>query len=313
MKLALVALLATAACEPIGRPHQPATTYPAPLAQVATTRDLVGTWAWSFASEVDNTARAETERWYFLPADPATPGTLRGRYTRDVEIRTIDRLPFRCNQEPRYRQRAVFDVTAVLDPTTLHFAITETAVQAEVSPCDHGLRKTARYEGTLANGTLALAFPGGSQTLHQTSRAEPVLPAPPWPLRPPLFGAWRWTATSYDDDGNIRDETEWWELTRKSETRIDATYRRRVTVRSPDGVAVIPCAHGPLWRFDDAYVLEGTREEEHWRFIELAVEPGDHACMRTTPRRALDEMTVEQLGDYLLVEWRGKRRQVLHR
>ncbi|MBA3542391.1 MAG: hypothetical protein H0T79_22435, partial [Deltaproteobacteria bacterium] len=109
-----------------------------------------------------------------------------------------------------------------------------------------------------------------------------------------------------------RDESEWWEITRRSETRLDATYRRRVTVRSVDGKP-ITCAGAPSWHYDDAYILEGQREEEHWRFNEVAVEPGDHPCLRATPRRSLDEATAEQLGDYLTVEWRGKRRQILHR
>jgi hypothetical protein len=60
-------------------------------------------------------------------------------------------------------------------------------------------------------------------------------------------------------------------------------------------------------------VLDGHREEEHWHFYERATEPGDHPCLRVTPRRALDEATAEQLGDYLVLEWRGKRRQVLYR
>jgi hypothetical protein len=85
-----------------------------------------------------------------------------------------------------------------------------------------------------------------------------------------------------------------------------------VTVRSVDG-SPIPCAGAPSWTFDDAYVLDGQREEEHWHFYERAAEPGDHPCLRVTPRRSLDEATAEQLGDNLVLEWRGKRRQVLYR
>jgi len=36
-------------------------------------------------------------------------------------------------------------------------------------------------------------------------------------------------------------------------------------------------------------------------------------CLRTTPHRALDEATAEQIGDYLILAWRGKRRQILYR
>jgi hypothetical protein len=285
---------------------------PPPLAQVTTMRDIVGTWRWILKSEADGTASVEDEHWYL--ARTSEPGKLVGRYTRDVEIRSTDGQPFRCNQRPWYRQRAVFDVTAQLDPQTLGFAITETDVHTEPSPCDHGIRHTGSYTGTLDGEKLTLAFgDGGTQTLLHTSDEVPSpIPSATWEAKPSLYGPWRWDATSFDDDGNLRDETEWWELVRRSDTRIDATYRRRVVVRSPDK-SVIACANGPSWRLDDAYILEGQREEEHWRFVEVAVEPGDHPCMRTTPRRALDEMTAEQIGDYLMIEWRGKRRQVLHR
>ena len=111
---------------------------------------------------------------------------------------------------------------------------------------------------------------------------------------------------------NLRDESEWWELTRRSADRIDATYRRRVTVRSPDG-SNIACAGAPSWTFDDAYVLDGQREEEHWHFYELAADPGSHPCLAPTPKRSLDEATAEQIGDSLVLEWRGKRHQVLYR
>jgi hypothetical protein len=83
-------------------------------------------------------------------------------------------------------------------------------------------------------------------------------------------------------------------------------------VRTPDG-STIPCANGPSYTFDDAYVLAGQREEEHWRFTELAVSPGDHPCLKATPRRTLDEATAEQIGDYFVFEWRGKRREILYR
>jgi hypothetical protein len=83
-------------------------------------------------------------------------------------------------------------------------------------------------------------------------------------------------------------------------------------VRSADGKP-IPCANAPSWSYDDAFVLSGQREEEHWHFYEHASDPGDHPCLRTTPHRGLDEATAEQIGDYLILEWRGKRRQILYR
>jgi hypothetical protein len=46
---------------------------------------------------------------------------------------------------------------------------------------------------------------------------------------------------------------------------------------------------------------------------ETAVSAGDHACLRARRARSLDSATLEVRGDFLVLEWRGKRRQVLHR
>ena len=318
--VALVPLLA--ACPP---PGGPSSTRPAPPAQMYTLADLVGTWRWMHRTTEQGTTRVEDELWRFAPGD--TPTALRGRYVRSVEVRSDDRVPFQCNQRPVYAQRAAFDVEVTITPAG--FAIQERAYEAEPTPCDHGFRHVSAYEAELDGPRLRLAWatggaPAGSagggaepvntgtQTLLQVDDLTPALPANPWPAEPDPVGVWRWDATSYDAEGNVHDEAEWWQVTRRSPTQLDATYRRRVTVRSPDGKP-LACANAPSWSFDDAYVLDGQREEEHWHFYERAVDPGDHPCLRLTPHRALDEATAEQLGDYLILEWRGKRRQVLYR
>ena len=271
--------------------------------------DLVGGWRWILRTTAAGTTRVEQETWRLQPATGA-PTQLVGRYLRDVEVRSDDRVPFACNQRPWYRQRAIFDV--VVEATRTGFSIHETDYQAETSPCDHGFRHLGGYTAELAGDRMVVHWDGGNQTLWQIDAKIAELPPSPWASKPELAGPWRWEATSFDDGNNLRDESEWWELTRRSDTQIDATYRRRVTVRSSDGKP-IPCAGAVTWSFDDAYVLEGQREEEHWHFHEVAVDPGDHPCLRATPHRTLDEATAEQLGDYLVLEWRGKRRQILYR
>jgi hypothetical protein len=238
------------------------------------------------------------------------PMRLVGRYIRTVEVRSPDRVPFACDQRPWYRQRATFDV--VVTPEHDGFRVHETAYTTEPSPCDHGFRKLGDYQVHPHGDRLVLRWNGGTQTLWQVDDQIADLPAAPWPDKFDVAGPWRWDSSSYDTTGNVRDEHEWWEITHRGDTRLDLTYRRRVTVRSPDGTP-IACAGAPSWTFDDAYVLSGWREEEHWHFQELAVEPGDHPCLRATPKRDLDEATGEQIGDYLVLEWRGKRREVLYR
>jgi|MudIll2142460700_1097286.scaffolds.fasta_scaffold02831_3 hypothetical protein len=300
------ALVVLAACQPPGAGSP--TTRPAPPPQSFTLVDLVGGWRWMLRTTEVGTTRVEDERWRFRPV-PNVPSKLVGRYVRDVEVRSDDRIIFQCNQRPWYRQRAVFDVE--VDITKAGFAVRETEYHAEPSPCDHGFRKVGAYTAELAGERLDLRWPDGVQTLWRVDDDPGELPADPWSAAK-IEGSWRWDMTSFDDEGNVHDESEWWQITRRTETQLDLTYRRRVVVRSPDGKP-IACAGTPSWSFDDAYVLDGQREEEHWHFYERATEPGDHPCLRVTPRRNLDEATAEQLGDYIVLEWRGKRRQVLYR
>lgn len=306
MRSVTLAVIAVAACQPPGTGAP--TTRPAPPPFQYTLTDLVGGWRWLLRTSDNGTTRIEEENWRFRKTD--SPTKLMGRYVRTVEVRSDDKVPFACNQRPWYRQRATFDVTVDLTPTG--YVIKEGEYRAEPSPCDHGFRHVGSYTAELEGDRMTLKFEGGSQTLWQVDDRTADLPPDPWLNKPEPHGPWRWDAVSYDDDGNLRTEHEWWEITKRTNTTIDGTYRRRVIVTSGDGKP-IPCANATTWSFDDSYVLDGQREEEHWHFHELAADPGDHACLKATPKRTLDEATAEQLGDYLVLEWRGKRRQILYR
>lgn len=270
--------------------------------------DLVGSWRWLHREVEPGTTRVEDEQWRLRPGT----AQLVGQYLRTVEVRSTDGLPFQCNQRPWYRQRALYQVSVEVDGDG--FVVHETGFQPEPSPCEHGFRHLTSYTLAPHGNRSQLLWDGGSQTLWHTDAAPGDLTAP-WADAgadgPPL-GAWRWETRSYDDDRNVREESEQWEISRRTDVVLDATYRRRVTVRSVDGKP-IACAGAPSWSFDDVYVLEGQREEQHWHFTERAVGAGEHPCLAATPRRVLDEMTAEELGDFLVLEWRGKRRQVLYR
>jgi hypothetical protein len=309
---AALAVGAGAACRAPGSDARGRVTRPAPPPQLFTLVGIVGGWRWLHRTSEAGTTRIEDEEWRFLPM-PGAPTRLVGRYVRTVEVRSDDRVPFRCNQRPWYRQRAVFDVE--VDITLTGFSIRELEHRAEPTPCDAGFRQLGSYMAERAGERLVLRWDGGEQTLWKIDEDRAPLPGDPWPQGPPITGRWRWDASSFDDGGNVRDESEWWEITRRTETRLDATYRRRVTVRSPDGAAKIACAGAPSWAFDDAYVVELTRDRDGggWHLYEIADQSGDHPCLRSTPRRHLDEATVEQIGEHLVLVWRGKRRQVLYR
>jgi hypothetical protein len=281
---------------------------------------LIGSWRWLHHATVPATANAdgsktgaattiEDESWELWPT--GIPTQLVGRYVRTVEVRAADRVPFTCNQRLWYRQRAVFDLSAMSDGAG-GFAIKETGYRVEPSACDHGFRHESAYAGRMMGGELELTWDGGSQTLLQTSDDVPNPRVAPWSTSSQPFGVWWWSSLSRDESGYVHEETERWQITRRSPTVLDATYRRHVTVRSADG-SIIACANAPSWTFDDSYVLDARREEEHWHFYERAVDAGTHPCLSTSPVRALDEATAAQQGDNLVLEWRGKRRQVLYR
>jgi hypothetical protein len=73
------------------------------------------------------------------------------------------------------------------------------------------------------------------------------------------------------------------------------------------------CAGASHYGYADRYLLRGKRGEDGWRIDETAVFAGEHPCLADTPGRTLDAATASDDGDYLVLHWRGKRRQVLAR
>jgi hypothetical protein len=284
---------------------RPTTTHEPPAVEQLTLLDLAGEWRWLHHEQADGTSRVEDERWELRVAEH---GGLSGSYLRTVEVRSLDGLPFPCNQRTWYVQRARFDVT--ITATDDGFVAHETAYDVEPSPCDHGFRRTGSYKVVPRGNRVDLRWDGGVETLWHTSDLYTAIETPWQPPSP--IGQWRWHTRAYDDDGNVRDEWETWDVTRRDDATLDATYRRSVRTTSVDGTP-IACAGTPSWGFDDVYALDATREDGLWHVRERGVGAGDHPCLRDTPRRTLDEAIAEQIGDYLVLEWRGKRRQVLRR
>jgi hypothetical protein len=311
---------------------------------------LYGTWEWAHVVDEPGLRRLERERWSWIPA--STPGVVHGHYLREVTVRSAA-LPFACNQDQQYTQRAWFEVearaiTAVVGPGTpgavgrstkhvVKIEIVETAYRTEPSPCDHGFRKLGRYLVTADRGRAVLSFPDGRQTLWRTQTAGGPLPVP-WERQPATFaGPWRWSTQSVDEQGLWRSEDERWELAlthsgsgsgpgsglgsgldldlgaaAEHAKIFDAVVTRRVRVSSPDG-SPIPCAGAASYGFEDRYVLDGKRRGTLVALQETGVSAGQHPCLRGRAERSLDTATLERLGDFLVLEWRGKRRQVLHR
>lgn len=312
-----ITTLTLAACAQVERDPSGATV----REQLAVTQ-LLGTWRWEHVVDEPGLRRVESEQWQFWPErgpDAGRTATLAGRYRRQLAVTSADE-PFLCNGAQRYEQRATFELLARAHGDELE--ILETGYQAQPSPCDHGFRRLGRYQVKVTRGRALLLFEEGAQVLWRVDERVPT-PAPPWPQDGgPLAGAWRWSNAALDDQGLLQEEDERWELTGdaahsppgslRDGATFTASYTRRVTVRSPDG-AELPCAGASAYGFEDRYVLEGKRRDGILFLRELAVAPGQHPCLRERQTRVLDTATVGVDGEHLVLEWRGKRRQLLRR
>ncbi|MEZ4367059.1 MAG: hypothetical protein R2939_12360 [Kofleriaceae bacterium] len=279
---------------------------------------LRGEWRWLLAREAEGVRTVEDERWEFVDdraSSAAQAQALLGRYVRDVEFTSLDGSPFACNQAPRYRQRAVFELVATVEAGAV--TIRETDARAEPSPCEHGLRTLTSYRAELGRATVGLTSPRGAQTLLRTGPGPATLAPVVWPGDAPVMsGAWTFAATTLGDADLVRDEVEHWQLTVDGDDHLAGTVEREIRYRTADGSA--PACGGPTsWRLRERVRLEGQRDDDRYVLREAevlarAVEPAAPGCPPGAAR-VLDSALVELAGDALVLEWRGKRRQVLLR
>lgn len=269
---------------------------------------LVGEWRWVQLTEDTGTRRVEDERWQFVPGGI---GMVRGRYQRDVTVQSTDGRPFECNQATEYRQRAVFEVEVTAASGAA--IVRETGYRAEPSPCDHGFRKLGQYTATVGEQQAVLRWDSGEATLLRTGPPPRALSEPSWSGdHPDPLGAWQWSATWREPRGPRKTATEQWEIANGPDATLNATVVRTVETSDVEGAA-IACAGTGQWTSTERIALDGRRDGDVLRFRETAVEATPHPCQRTSPNRVLDDATVEQIGDFLVLEWRGDRRQVLRR
>jgi hypothetical protein len=270
---------------------------------------LIGEWRWVQLTEENGTRRTEDERWQFVPRPDAT---VAGRYLRDVTVQSTDGRVFDCNQAAEYRQRAVFELELAGD------VVRELSYRTEPSPCDHGFRKLGSYHVQVGEQQATLTWDGGEATLLRVGPLPGALAEPVWSGdRPTPTGAWTWNATWREPRGPRRTATETWAITGGATTGADGvltgTVTRSLETIDPDG-ATIPCAGADRWTEAERITIELRRTGELYRLRELEADAGTpHPCRATSPARVLDDATVEQRGDYLVIEWRGDRRQVLRR
>lgn len=149
-------LVAVAACQPAGVGML--ITCLVLLLCVYLLNDLVGGWRWLLRTPDVGTTRVEAETWW-LWFMSGVPTQLTGRYLREVEVRSDDRVPFVCNQRPWYCQRAIYDVT--VQTVFSGFIVRETDYRTEPGPCDHGFRYFVSYVGDVDGERFTLHWDSG--------------------------------------------------------------------------------------------------------------------------------------------------------
>ncbi len=281
---------------------------------------LTGPWRWLHAEQHDGTLRLERERWRWeretVAADTGAR-EVRGRYRRDVLVVALDGKAFVCNQLTSYLQTSSFAIRARRDDDGVGVVIDELDYQVAPSPCEPGFRRLGSYRAEVDRDTATLRWADGEQQLTRLpdgafDDAELALPAPPASPAAGFTGAWHWRILGQGGELEVREEDEAWQLAVGDDGVAGGTYRRVVTVRRPDGAA-IACAGAASYSYVDLYTLRGKLADDVLTLEEVAVEPGQHPCLDTTPTRHLDAFTATAHGAYLVLTWRGPRQQVLHR
>lgn len=238
----------------------------------------------------------------------ADAGRVEGQYQRSVVFLSSDGRPFECNQTLSYEQHTTYRFRGSYSGRTLEIA--EVSYEAAPSPCDDGHRALATYNGALQSGQLVLRWPDGEQALvRAASGSKTPGPAGSDPDRS-LDGSWRWQSRT-DHRGEIRVEQEEWELTESPGGQLTGTVLRTVTVFDATGRR-FECSDATFYRYRDRYTVNGRRTGGVFTVHETAVAPEPSACLDRQERH-LDAATGAALGDYLVLTWRGNRRQVLHR
>jgi hypothetical protein len=273
-----------------------------PGAGWVSTPRVAGNWEWAHISEQDGIRRVEVERW-----SVALAGTqVTGAYDRTVTFLSLDGVPFDCNQNLTYDVKSHYQVSGTAHARWVE--LRETDVNTAASPCDDGYRNLARYEAFVTDDGLLLIWRGGSQTLHRAGEpaAAPAAPAAA------LAGSWVWRHR--DDDrrrGEVRVESEDWELAEDASGRLTGTYLRDVTVFHPDG-GIYACSGAGYYRFRDRYTLVGEHDGDELTLNEIAVDAEPNPCVAQEARH-LDAAGGRLNGAHLELVWRGGHRQVLHR
>ncbi|MCG8416489.1 MAG: hypothetical protein MJE77_00940 [Proteobacteria bacterium] len=303
----LVALVACACGQNAVPPPAAAPTPRVAKSHVLPDRNLNGSWRWSLVTDKDGVRQVEVETWHLH----AKRGTITGNYVRKVTFLALDGVPFECNQTLSYEIQTTYRLRGGYRGDQLE--LEEKSYDTALSPCDKGQRTLAVYRGHVRPDELVLRWPGGQQTLSRlparTSDQDRDHKPSPAQLES-LAGSWRWQSRN-EQHGLVRVEVEEWEISETPAGRVAGTILRTVTIFDPRGRR-FDCSGDTFYRYRDRYTISGRRAGNAVTLNEIAVTPEKHPCV-VRGNRHLDEATGTAANGYLVLMWRGNRRQVLHR
>jgi len=267
---------------------------------------ITGAWRWSHLSDEKGVRRVELERWVLTRGEG---NQVNGHYDREVTFMSLDGVPFRCSQSLRYELATRFVLRGASHGDTLQ--LKERSYQVTSSPCDTGYRSLSSYQGTLRGNTLELRWKDGSQTLMRAHTNDPPL-APSTTTSPSTSGNWHWQNRRERAAGEeVRVESESWSLSENEAGSVGGSYQRTVTVFAKNGRAY-RCNNSTHYQYTDTYKVHGSRTGNRVIITEVAAEPDTSPCV-AHQKRHLDAATGTLQGNFLVLEWRGRHRQILHR
>lgn len=271
----------------------------------ADARAPAGVWRWSHLSDVDGVRRVELERWHLQRSG----NELRGHYDREVTFLSLDGVPFRCSQSLRYRLTTRYSLRGRAGDGGLE--LHETGFKASSSPCDSGQRNLSQYRGAVIGEELKLTWKGGSQSLRRETHPTPVRGAVE-PIARSANGNWRWqNRREIQGRAEVRVESERWNLKETNRGTITGSYQRAVTVFSQNG-RTFSCSGKTFYEYRDHYRVRGSRQGNQIILSEVDSTPAESPCITHT-KRHLDAATGRIDGEFLVLEWRGRHQQILHR
>lgn len=228
-------------------------------------------------------------------------GTLHAVWTRSATWVSQNGHPFACNGRPRYR---LSSRTILREASNAEFKVI--AAQNQDLPCGSlGLKDNSCTVN--ANGS-ELQLSCGATSWRMNKRSDAALPLAIAAARGnELTGVWTWHHRSLDRDGDIKIESESWQLV-QSGNKVRGFYTREVLVQSGDGRR-FRCNDQLQYRNIARFQVEGDSAGGAFRLKEIAYETTPNAC--ESGHRLLDQYLgmLESRGGALRLRWnKGSQR-----